>query len=262
MITVKGKVVIITGAGQGIGRAMAEGLAKEGAKVVIAEINDIKGQSVADNIRTKGGEAIFIHTDVANYETVKNMVDITITTYGAIDALINNAAIYYGIGARLFTDITEESWDKEMEVNVKGTWNCSRAVVPQMVKQGKGKIINVASGTAFGGSALFMHYVASKGAIVSMTRAMARELAEMGGNGLTANTFIPAAVSGEASTRLAEEMKTLFGDMVKDGPVARQIIKRRGTPEEMVGPVLFMVSDASDFMTGSIVTADGGATLH
>ena len=127
---------------------------------------------------------------------------------------------------------------------------CSRCRFP---------IVTVHSGVAFGGSPHFMHYVASKGAVVSMTRAMARELAEMGGNGLTANVFIPAAVAGEASDRMRADMQKINSDR-KGDPLAAQIIKRRGTADDMVGPVLYMVSDASDFVTGSVVTADGGAT--
>jgi 3-oxoacyl-[acyl-carrier protein] reductase len=259
MITVRDKVVIITGAGQGIGKGLAIGLAADGAKVVIAEINRERGQSVAEDVRKSGGDATFVYTDVSKFDTVTKMVALVIDTYGRIDALINNAAIYYGVGASLFTDISEQAWDKEMAVNVKGTWNCSRAVAPQMIAQGKGKIINVASGVAFGGASHFMHYVASKGAVVSMTRAMARELAEMGGNGLTANVFVPAAVAGEASDKMRADMQKLNSDR-KGDPLAAQIIKRRGTADDMVGPVLYMVSDASGFVTGSVVTADGGAT--
>ncbi|MCX6013027.1 MAG: SDR family NAD(P)-dependent oxidoreductase [Chloroflexi bacterium] len=259
MSDVRNKVVIITGSGQGIGRAVAEALAEAGAKVIIAEINKEKGEEVAKNISSKGNKAKFIYTDISRYDTVQYMVKEAIDEYGRIDVLINNAAIYYGIEPNLFTNISEEAWDKEMAVNVKGTWNCSRAVVPQFIKQGKGKIINVASGVAFGGSAYFMHYVASKGAIVSMTRAMARELAEMGGNGLTANTFVPSAVAGEASDRIRESMRILVHDKKPD-PIANQIIKRRGTAQDMVGPLMFMVSEESDFMTASCVFADGGAT--
>lgn len=262
MITVRGKVVIITGAGQGIGRAFAEALAADGAKVVIAEINTKTGDAVAKGIRGKGGDAIFVATDVTNYDSVWRMVETTVNTYGRIDALVNNAAIYYGVWAGLFTDIPEEEWDREMAVNVKGIWNCSRAVAPQLIKQGKGKIINISSGVAFGGRGPFMHYVASKGAVVSMTRAMARELAEMGGNGLTVNTLAPGAVAGEASEKLRETMRGTPGANRGGDPVAAQLIKRRGTADDMVGPLLFMVSDASDFMTGSAVVVDGGTTRH
>lgn len=262
MISVKDKVVIITGAGQGLGEAYAETLAADGAKVVVAEINTKTGEEVVKRIKDKGGDAIFVATDVTKYDSVQRMVEITIDTYGRIDALVNNAAIYYGIRAGPFTDIPEEDWDLEMAVNVKGTWNCSRAVAPQLIKQGKGKIVNVSSSLAFEGKGSFMHYVASKGAIVSMTRAMASELAEMGGAGLTVNTLCPGAIAGEASQKIAEAIQSITGASDREGPVAGQLLKRRGTVEDLVGPLLFLVSDASDFMTGSVVVVDGGSSRH
>ena len=262
MITVRDKVVIVTGAGQGIGKVYAEVLAVDGAKVVIAEINVKEGEKVAKDITENGGNAIFAFTDVTNFSSVQGMVEITIATYGRIDALVNNAAIYYGIEPAPFTEITEEQWDREMAVNVKGTWNCSRAVAPQLIQQGRGKIINVASSVAFEGKGLFMHYVASKGAIVSMTRAMANELAKIGGSGITVNTLCPGAIEGEASKKIGAAMRDRAVLLNEGGPVAGQILKRRGTANDLNGPLLFMISDASDFMTGSVVVVDGGSSLY
>ncbi|MBT3363332.1 MAG: SDR family NAD(P)-dependent oxidoreductase [Chloroflexi bacterium] len=262
MITVKNKVVIVTGAGQGIGRTYAKVLASDGAKVVVAEINETTGMQTLEAIKTSGGQAIFAPTDVTDFKSVQQMVTATLDAYERIDALVNNAAIYYGIDPKPFTQITEDEWDRMMNVNVKGAWNCARAVAPQLVKQGKGKIINVASSVAFEGKAMFMHYVASKGAIVSMSRAMARELAEMSGGGITVNALCPGAISGEASVKLGQAMRNVKGFEGKGGPVAGQIIKRRGTPEDLVGPLTYLISDASDFMTGSALTVDGGSSLH
>ena len=262
MITVKDKVVIITGSGQGIGRAYAETLAADGAKVIIAEINEKTGKYVEKAIKASGGQAIFVQTDVTKYDSVERMVQATIGQFERIDALISNAAIYYEIDPKPFTEITEEEWDRMMAVNVKGTWNCARAVAPQMIIQAKGKIINVASSVAFEGKGMFMHYVASKGALVSMSRAMARELADMGGTGITVNTLAPGAIEGEASVKLGEAMRNIMGFTGKGGPVAGQILKRRGTSNDLIGPLLYLISDASDFMTGSVLTIDGGSSLH
>ena len=262
MITVKDKVVIVTGSGQGIGRSYAETLAADGAKVVIAEINDTTGKDVEKAIRESGGQAIFVQTDVTRYDSVLNMVQTTIGSFDRIDALVNNAAIYYGIDPKPFTEIAEEEWDRMMAVNVKGSWNCARAVAPQMIIQARGKIINVASSVAFEGKGMFMHYVASKGALVAITRAMARELADMGGTGITVNTLAPGAIEGEASVKLGEAMRSIKGFASKGGPVAGQILKRRGTSYDLVGPLAYLVSDASDFMTGSVLTVDGGSSLH
>jgi NAD(P)-dependent dehydrogenase (short-subunit alcohol dehydrogenase family) len=262
VITVKDKVVIVTGAGQGIGKVYAQSLAADGAKVVVAEINETTGREVESAIITGGNEAIFVPTDVTDYNSALQMVKATLDAYGRIDALVNNAAIYYGIDPKPFTQITEDEWDRMMSVNVKGAWNCARAVAPQLVKQGKGKIINVASSVAFEGKSMFMHYVASKGAIVSISRAMARELAEMAGNEVTVNALCPGAISGEASVKLGEAMRKIKDFEGKGGPVAGQILKRRGTPEDLVGPLLYLVSDASNFMTGSVLMVDGGSSLH
>lgn len=262
MISIKGKVVIITGAGQGLGKAYAETLAEDGAMVIVAEINTRTGKDVVEGITGKGGDAVFITTDVTKYDSVQNMVNTAIDTYGRIDALVNNAAVYYGIDPRPFTEITEEQWDIAMAVNIKGVWNCARAVAPQLIKQGKGKIINIASSVAFEGKKFFMHYVASKGAIISMTRAMASELADMGGPGLTVNTLCPGAIEGEASQKIGKAMRQIQGIDGTGGPVAGQILKRKGTANDLVGSLLFLISDASDFMTGSVVVVDGGASLH
>jgi NAD(P)-dependent dehydrogenase (short-subunit alcohol dehydrogenase family) len=262
MITVKDKVVIVTVASQGLGRAFAETLAADGAKVVLASRNVEKLEKVVRDIEAKGGEAIFVATDVAKYDAVKRMVETTIKTYGRIDALVNNAAIVYEIKPQLFNAITEEDWDREFDVNVKGTWNCCRAVLPQLLKQKKGKIINISSSVAFRGGGMPTHYIATKGALISMTRALASEISVLSdGAMITVNTLAAGAVWNEASRKLSE-FSPEGTEPVIQGILAGQTLKRLGMVEDLAGPLLFLVSDASNFMSGSVVCVDGGESRH
>src|SRR4030042_4642632 len=176
------KVAIVTGSARGIGKAYALRVFEEGAKVVIADILDTKG--VKQTIEEKGGEVLGLHTDVAEEESTQEMARRTIERFGRIDILINNAAIFANIVKKPFYKITAKEWDEVIRVNLKGIFLCCKAVYPQMKKQGKGKIINVASGTFFKGSPDFVHYVTSKGGVIGFTRALAREV---GGDGICVN---------------------------------------------------------------------------
>lgn len=256
MASVRDKVVIVTGSGQGLGRAYAEALAAEGAKVVVAEINTRTGEEVVGAIRQERGEAIFIATDVTSYSSVQSMVETVITKYGRIDALVNNAAIYHGLRVKPFTEISEEEWDKLMAVNLKGVWNCSRAVLPHMLRQGKGKIVNVASSLAFEGGGFLSHYATSKGGVVSLTRAISQELPMLGGAEITVNSLCPGAVWDEATEGIAS------GEEGLERVLANQSLKRKGTVQDLAGPLLFLVSDDSNFMTGTAMVVDGGASRH
>lgn len=251
------KVVIVTGGGQGLGRAYVEGLVSEGAKVVVAEVNAVTGEEVVERIREGGGEAIFVATDVTRFESVQGMIEKAIQTYGRIDALVNNAAIYHGLRLKPFFEISEEEWDRLIAVNLKGVWNCCRAVLPHMLTRGTGKIINVASSLAFEGGGFLSHYATSKGGVVSFTRALSQELPALGGREITVNTLCPGAVWNEATQSIAAGH-----DEVGQGVVAAQSLKRRGQVEDLVGPLVFLVSDQSDFMSGTALVVDGGSSRH
>jgi len=181
MDVLKDKVIIITGAGKGIGEDTAKLCAKEGAKVVVSAHHLKDGERVVEEIRKEGGESIANETDVSKSSDVQKLVETTMRTYGRIDGLVNNAALYGGMEVTTpFYTISEEAWDWMFEVNVKGTFLCCRAVLPQMMAQGKGKIVNVASTTADMGVPFLLHYVATKGAVISLTRAMSNEVGDMG----------------------------------------------------------------------------------
>jgi NAD(P)-dependent dehydrogenase (short-subunit alcohol dehydrogenase family) len=245
-----GRVAIVTGAGQGLGRAFAKALAKAGAVAVIAERNHERGEAVAAEIAADGGKAIAIATDVAKSEAVDAMARAVVDTYGHIDILINNAAIFSTLEMRPFDEIPLPEWEQVLRVNVTGPFLCSRAVVPAMRRARWGRIINIASGAVTLGRPNYLHYIASKGALDAMSRSMAREL---GCDGITVNAILPGATFTEI------ERKTVTPEQ-KDRIIAMQCIPRAEGPEDLIGTVLFLASDASRFLTGQAITVDGGAT--
>jgi len=246
------KVAIITGAAQGIGAVYAQALADEGAKVMIADILD--GKPTASRISAQGGTADFIQTDVSDENSVAAMVDATVAKWGGVDLLINNAAIWASLRAKPFEDISPEEWDKLMAVNVKGPFLCARAVVPHMRAGNYGRIVNIASGTAYKGTPNFLHYVTSKGAVIAMTRALAREVGE---DGITVNTLAPGLVLSEQVVASPELLEKLSAPVM-----ASRAIKRDQLPQDLVGPLLFLVSDDAAFMTGEVTVIDGGSVMH
>ncbi|MBI4333945.1 MAG: glucose 1-dehydrogenase [Chloroflexi bacterium] len=256
-LSVKDKVVIVTGAGRGIGQAYAEDLAADGAKVVIAEISADDGAATAAAIKQKGGEAIFVHTDVTKFESTKKMAEDAVAAYGRIDAIINNAALYGGLKSKSLLQLDEAEWDRVMAINVKGIWNCVRAVLPQMTKQGKGKIINIASTVALRGTPFMLHYTASKGAVLAMTKALAVELPVITRANITVNSICPGLTFTEASIKLLEGQDKAIEANIRD-----QCLKRKEVAEDLVGAAHYLVSDASDFMTGAAMVVDGGAARH
>lgn len=250
----KDKVAIITGAGQGIGRAYALRFAQEGAKVVIAEINFGNAQAVAKEIEDLGKEAMAIKTDVAKEKDTQLMAQETIKKFGRIDILINNAAVYFGIGMKPFSSITVEEWDRLFAVNVKGVWLCIQAVAPQMKKQGKGKIINISSGTWLAGIPLVLHYATSKAAVVGLTRCISKELGEFN---INVNCIIPGFTLTEAS-------KTMSGAPLgmEEGIAFFTALGRSEQPDDLVGTAVFLANEDSDFITGQSINVDGGWVMH
>lgn len=245
-------MAIVTGAAQGIGAIYAAALAGEGAKVLIADILD--GEATAAKIRDGGGDARYIRTDVSDAANVGEMVEAAISAWGRLDILVNNAAIWASLRAKPFEEIAVEEWDKVMAVNVRGPFLAARAAVPHMRQAGYGRIVNIASGTAYKGTPNFLHYVTSKGAVLSMTRAIAREV---GGSGITVNTLAPGLVLSEQVVASPELLETLSAPVL-----ASRAIKRDQVPEDLIGPLLFLVSDDSAFMTGEVTVIDGGSVMH
>ncbi len=248
----KDKVAIITGGGQGIGRAYAHRLVQEGARVVIAELNEVKGKAVAEELHAMGGQGLFVRTDVAEEASCQEMAAATVRQFGRIDVLVNNAAVFSTIKMKPFWELSVAEWEPLMAVNVRGVWLASKAVVPQMRNQGAGRIINISSGVVFMGRPHYLHYVASKGAVLSMTRAMARELGDLG---ITVNCITPGATYTEIPREtVTPEQKAAMVKML--------CIKRPEEPKDLVGTVVFLASDDAAFITGQTINVDGGMNFH
>ena len=248
------KVAIVTGGAHGIGKAYCLGLAKERAKVAIADL-DIEGaEQVAQTIEDSGEEAFAIQADVSDEGSTLEMARKTAERFGTIDILINNAAIFETVPmSRVgFMELSIEEWDRVMAVNLKGPWLCARAVVPYMKEHRSGKIINIASGTIFGRNTNRPHYVASKAGIMGLTRNLARELGEYGINvntltpGSTLTEDLPAGADVEMRLRAAEG----------------RALRRVETPQDLVGAAIFLSSGDSDFITGQFLNVDGGSTMY
>ncbi|MEI9476153.1 MAG: SDR family NAD(P)-dependent oxidoreductase [Deltaproteobacteria bacterium] len=244
------KVAIVTGGGHGIGKVYCQGLAKEGASVVVADIDLPAAEETKRLVEKDGGRVLALQVDVANEQSTLAMAETTVKAYGKIDILVNNAAIFatIPISRVSFDKVPLDEWDKVMLVNLKGTWLCCRAVVPYMKKQNSGKIVNISSGTAFSGRGMRIHYVASKAGVLGFTRTLARELGEFG---INVNTLAPGSTLSEGQDNVkAAEMR--------EKAVGTRCLKRIQVPGDLVGGLLFLCSSASDFMTGQTVIVDGG----
>lgn len=243
-----GRLAIVTGGGRGIGRAIAEAFAAQGAIVVVNDILTDEVAVVAASIAAAGGRAIAVAGDVTDRGAMDDLARSALEFADGIDILVNNAAIYDGIRAAPLEELTEDEWDRVLAVNVRGVWNATRAVVPAMRRRRYGKILNVASGTVLQGTPFTLHYVASKGAVVAMTRAMAREL---GPDGIRVNALAPGLTASGASKRweVPEDRRQATGRAAIEGTL---------TPDDLVGAAVFLAAPDSDAMTGQLVAVNLG----
>ena len=249
-----GRVAIITGAAQGIGAVYARAMAAEGAKLTICDVDDCAPVAKKIQSEFQGAQVLALKTDVTDEKQVNDLVKQTVDTYGRLDIMVPNAALFGKLGYKGFEDIPPSEFDAVMAVNIKGPWLCARAAAPQMKKQKYGKIINIASGTIFKGSPNLLHYVSSKGAILAMTRSLSREL---GDHGIRVNALAPGLTMSEAVAALDEDyhdshMKT----------VNSRALRREQMPEDLTGAMIFLASADSDFMTGQCMVVDGGSVNH
>jgi len=249
----KDKVAIITGGGQGIGKAEALRFAQEGAAIVVAQRNLAKAEETAKEIIAKGGKAIPVQVDVQVPDQVNAMVKAAVDAFGKVNILINNAAFFGGIGYKRWDAWTMDEWDRSFHTNVVGSWLCAKAVVPLMRQQGKGKIINTYSTTANMGFPGLIPYTTSKAAIHTLTKCLARAL---GRYNITVNTVSPGYVLTDASLQMPGGSREADKKLVET-----RAIQRESFAEDLGGPALFLASDDSDFVTGQLLIADGGDTM-
>ena len=244
------KRVVVTGAGRGIGREFALHLAQLGARVLAVDVRDELLQETAALAQARSLELATSVADVSSGRQTAALGDDARRALGGLDALVNNAAIVEGLARRGFDEIDEDEWDRVLAVNVKGTWLCARALVPLMREAGGGSIVNMASEVAFSGSPGLAHYVASKGAVVGLTRTLAREL---GPSQIRVNALAPGFIPTQAS-------QGLLTDAQYD--TSATPLGRVGQPADLLGALAFLVSDDSSFVTGQTLLVNGGRLVH
>jgi 3-oxoacyl-[acyl-carrier protein] reductase len=249
MELIKGKVAIVTGAAAGIGAGVGRLFAAEGAHVFLVDLDGAGVKKVAAEVQAEGGSAFAFEANARDRDAMAEIVDDAVTRFGRIDVLINNAGIY---PRQPFLEMTEEHWDTMQDVNMKSVFHCSKLVMPHMVRQRAGAIVNIASVTFFTGLAPLTHYVASKGAIIGFTRALARE---MGEHNVHVNCITPGAIETEGERKLMSKEQS-------DTFMAVQSLKRRIGPLDVARVCLFLSSELSDAMTGQTLNVDGGWIMY
>jgi p-cumic alcohol dehydrogenase len=249
----EGKVAIITGASRGIGRAFALRFAEEGAKLLLTTTSLERAAGVVKQIRAKGGEAVAMEADISDEDDTKKIAEKVMQQYGKVDILINNAGVWYGVEAKPWDAWTVEDWDRIFAVNVRGTWLCCKTIASLMIKQSRGKIINISSHIIRVPDAQFLlAYALSKAAIYTLTQCLARAL---GPSGINVNAIGPGYTATEASLGQSGSEQT-FGRVI-----AAQSLKRREEPEDVVGAAVFLASKDSDFISGQFIIVDGGSVM-
>ena len=250
--SVEGKVVIVTGGGTGIGKVYSQRLAESGAKVVLADIAGEESDDVAAEIRESGGSALSVPTDVTDEAAVQVMADKTADTFGGIDGLINNASMMSVLPRGDWFDIKADRWDSVMAVNLKGIFLCCRAVYPHMQKRGGGSIVNISSSRIWEGNPNRLDYTTSKAGVIGLTRALAREV---GDDKISVNAITPGFTMSE--TQVASSSSNYMA-----GRDEGKCFKRPQFPDDLVGAVIFLMTDAAGFITGQTLNVDGGMYMH
>ncbi|MEM9013505.1 MAG: glucose 1-dehydrogenase [Pseudomonadota bacterium] len=245
-----GKTAVVTGAAQGIGARLAKGLASAGANVAIADVLD--GTEVVQEITGAGGNAIARKTDITDDASILSLIAAANAAFGPVDILVNNAALFGTLPPQPLEEISNETWDRVMAVNVRGVWQCAKAVIPDMEKQGGGVIVNIATNRIFKGFPELVHYDASKGAVLSMTKAMA---AELGDRNIRVNAVCPGLTMSEnvqAKDGIQDRNKVIVGG---------RALGRSQEPEDLIGAVLFFAGNDSAFVSGQSLIVDGGGIM-
>jgi len=249
----KDKVAIITGSSRGFGKVFALKFAEEGAKLLLTTTNLERAQGTVNEVKAKGGEVAIMEADISHEDAGKKIAEKVMQQYGRVDILVNNAAIWYGLNAKPWDVWTVKEWDQMFTVNVRGNWLVCKAIAPLMIKQSRGKIINIASDVfKVPDSQWFLPYALTKSAIYTMTQALA---AALGPSGINVNAVAPGYTATEASLG-QEGSEKLF-----ESVVAAQLIKRREEPEDVAGAVVFLASADSDLITGQLIIVDGGHVM-
>lgn len=247
---IDGRVVVVTGAGRGLGAAIARDVGRAGARVVVAELREDRGRETIRLLHDEGIDASFVRTDVADEASVQELAA-AVGGVGGAWGLVNNAGLADAVGGRTFWEIEPAEWDRIQTVNARGPWLVTRALIPQMLDAGAGRVVHVTSDAALYGSPRLAHYIASKGALIALTRAMAREVGDLG---VTVNAVAPGLLVSESSERIPDDRHELYS--------AQRAISRPQLPDDVTGAVTFLLSDEARFVTGHTLVVDGGFVMH